>query len=214
MSAFENDKFWSDVRVGLITFLALSLAVLGITFAGGDKGLLFTETTGLTAHLVDVGGLKKGAAVTMGGMPIGKVNTISFTDNSASGLIQVSMQIRQDVRDRIKLDSVPSVKTQGMMGDRYVDVSRGSEGAAALSDGQALVGKEATEFDETIRQASAVLSETRKLLVAVNEQQGTVGQFFYDEQFYQSLIAISEELHELIKDFKQQPRKYIKFSIF
>ena len=180
-------KTWSDVRVGLLTFAALLLLVLGITFAGGDKGLFLQKTSFLKAHLADVGGLKKGSSVTMGGMTIGRVTDIHFVANPEE-LIEVDFQVRSDIRGRIKADSICSVRTQGMLGDRYLDVSLGTKEASTLAEG-------------------AVLGETEKVLTAVNEKQGTVGQFFYDGEFYR-------ELTDLIKDFKKHPRKYIKFSLF
>ena len=199
-------KTWSDVRVGLLTFAALLLLVLGITFAGGDKGLFLQKTSFLKAHLADVGGLKKGSSVTMGGMTIGRVTDIHFVANPEE-LIEVDFQVRSDIRGRIKADSICSVRTQGMLGDRYLDVSLGSKKAGPLPESAVLGGNPATDFDATLRQASDVLGETEKVLTAVNEKQGTVGQFFYDGEFYR-------ELTDLIKDFKKHPRKYIKFSLF
>ena len=211
---FDREKAWSNFRVGLVGFIALSLLVIGITFAGGDKGLLFQKTAVLKAELVDVSGLKKGSSVTMSGMPIGKLTDIAFVDDLEKNRMEVTMLIRSNARKLIKVDSIPSVRTQGMMGDRFIDISRGGQGSQVLPDGKALVGSETTDFDETLHQASAVLNETHKVLNAVNQQQGTVGQHFYDEKFYARLIQIADQVNELIKDFKQHPRKYIKFSLF
>lgn len=214
MNPYDREKVWSDLRVGLITFAGLFFLILGITFAGGDKGLLFKKTTTLQAWLPDVGGLKKGSPVTMGGMTVGKVSQISFVGGAERNQIQVTMEVRSDLRDRIKTDSLPAVRTQGMLGDRYVDISLGTPSAKPLPEGEPLLGEGATDFDRALRQASEVLEETEKLLSAVNEQEGTVGQFFYDEKFYESVTAIIDELNDLIKDFKKHPKKYIKFSLF
>jgi ABC-type transporter Mla subunit MlaD len=124
------------------------------------------------------------------------------------------MEIRSDVRERIKTDSVPAIRTQGMLGDRYIDISMGTETAPSLPEGAPLVGEAATDFDKTLRQATEVLDETEKLLTAVNEQRGTAGQLVYDEKLYTSLTEITTELKDLIQDFKKNPRRYIKFSLF
>ena len=214
MSFYDQQKILSDLRVGILSFAALSLIVLGVILAGGDKGLIFKKTSSLKAWLSDVGGLKKGSAVTMGGMTIGKVTEINFTDGSEQSFVEVKMEVREDLRRHIKEDSVPSVRTQGMLGDRYVEISMGNKNAPPLETGEPLVGKSATDFDDTLREAQKALTETTKLLSTVNTQRGNVGQLVYDEKLYQGLTAITEQLNELIEDFKKHPRKYIKFSLF
>lgn len=206
MARYDQLKAWSDFRVGLITFVTVVLLIVGVTLTGGDKGIFFQKTSFLKAHLLDVGGLKKGSSVTIGGMTVGRVTDIRFVSNPGD-LIEVVFQVRSDVRSRIKRDSICSVRTQGMLGDRYLDVSVGTKEAPPLPDGEILSGNPTSDFDATLRQASDVLGETEKVLSAVNRKEGTVGQFFYDGEFYR-------ELTELIKDFKKHPRKYIKFSLF
>ncbi len=230
MAQYEQEQVWSDFRVGIITFIGLVFLVIGITFAGGDKGLLFKKTVAVKALLADVGGLKKGGSVTMNGMVIGKVTNITFTDGhdstavtaeggkNAAGQeknqIEVTMEIRSDLRNRIKIDSLPQVRTQGMLGDRYIDIPSGSKSAEVLPEGKMLMGATAGDFDKTLKQAIDVMSETQKMLKAINEEQGTAGKLVYDEKFYTNLTTITDELNDLIKDFKKNPRRYIKFSVF
>ncbi len=225
MNQYHKDRLWSDFRVGIITFIGLTCLVLGITFAGGDKGLLFKKVTLVKARLGDVGGLKKGGSVTMNGMVIGKVTDIFFADGNdgkeaqpeiekTSSQIEVTMEIRTDIRRRIHVDSVPAVRTQGMLGDRYVDIPPGSTDKEILPEGKILIGASATDFDKTLNQTISVLSETQKLLSSINNRQGTAGKLLYDEEFYNKLMGISTELDGLIKDFKKNPRRYIKFSVF
>lgn len=223
---FNRERFWSDFRIGLITFIGLAFLAMAITFAGGDKGLLFQKVTLVKARLSDVGGLKRGASVTMNGMVVGKVNRITFIDvpngnevqsgNDSCPLcqIEVTMEIKTDMRKRIRIDSVPAVRTQGMLGDRYIDIPPGSPEKEMLPEGKVLTGASASDFDKTLNQTIAVLNETEKLLSAINKQQGTAGKLLYDEGFYNQLMDISVELDGLVKDFKKNPRRYIKFSVF
>lgn len=210
----SSKEAWSDFRVGLVTFTTLFVLIAGLVFAGGEKGILFKQTVSLKGYMPDVGGLKRGSAVTMGGMSIGQVNAIEFAPVNNPEPVEITMEIRSDLRGWIKEDSIPSVRTQGMLGDRYVDLSLGSEKAAVLPEGGYLVGDSASNFDATLARATNVLSETEKMLRAVNKQKGTAGKFLYDEQFYSKLISLTEELNTLIKDVKENPRRYLKFSVF
>lgn len=213
MAQYDKKTLWSDFRVGLLAFVALLLLVGGIFLAGGEKGLFLAKTSLVKAELTDVGGLKKGASVTMAGMAVGRVLDLRFSKNPGH-TVEILMQVRSDVRDRIKLDSVPTVRTQGMLGDRYVDLSIGSETAGPLPDEETLTGEPASDFDRTLQRTEAVLDETEKLLGAVNRKEGTVGELFYDKDFYIHLSELARELRDLIQDVKKNPRKYLKFSLF
>ena len=223
MAPYDKKQAFSDLRVGIITFIGLVCLVLGITFAGGDKGLLFKKTSLIKAQLIDVGGLKKGASVTMNGMGVGKVTNITFVkgqnnlevsprDNPPQ--IEVTLEVRSEVRKRIKMDSVPVIRTQGMLGDRYIEIPSGSENSEVLPDGKVLIGAAAGDFDRTLKEALEVMSETQKLLKAINAAQGTAGKFVYDEKFYNNLTLMTDQMNDLIQDFKKNPRRYIKFSLF
>lgn len=157
----------------------------------------------------------------MNGMVIGKVTNTAFMDGhetsdtaSMTNPIEVTMEIRSDLRKKIKKDSVPVVRTQGMLGDRYIDIPPGSAAADVLGEGEILTGATAGDFDKTLKQALDVMSETQTMLKAVNEQQGTAGKLVYDEKFYNNLTAVTDQMNDLLKDFKKNPRRYIKFSVF
>ncbi len=210
----EREKFISDIKVGIVTFLALLLVVIGVTLAGGDKGLFLQKTVVFKARINDISGLKKGGTVTMGGMAIGKVTRVDLLENEEKNPVEVTMEIRSDIQHRIKEDSTPSIRTQGMLGDRYVEISIGSKDAPSLKPGKPLIGNNPSNFDETLEQAKNTLAETSKLLEAINHKQGTMGQFIYDEKFYQKLTDITTSMDDLLKDFKKNPRRYVKLSIF
>ncbi len=211
----DREKFLSDLRIGIVSFIALSLLITGVLFAGGDKGLLFQKTLLLKAQLNDISGLKKGATVTMGGMNIGKVTEVAFlTGGTKENLIEVMMEVRSNVAEKIRSDSKPTVRTQGMLGDRYLDIALGSPDAAPYKEGMWLTGSSTSNFDDALHEARATLTETTKLLDAINKQQGSMGQFIYDETFYKKLTAVTTELSEVIQDFKKNPRRYVKLSVF
>lgn len=203
-----------DFRVGIISFTALCLLVLAITFAGGDKGLLFQRTLRIKAQMADVGGLKTGSSVTMGGMNIGKVEKIYFAGTNHDCPVEVWLQIQSSMRPHIKKDSIPAIRTQGMLGDRYIEIEKGTLEAEALDEGEFLKGNGASDFDNTLKNANSTLQETTKMISAINQQEGTIGRFMYDEAFYTNLNEITLELNEILKDFKKNPRRYVKFSLF
>ncbi len=204
----------SDFRVGIMSFTAICVIVVGITFAGGDKGLLFAKTSLIRAQLDDVGGLKKGSSVTIGGMPIGKVVDITMAVMEGVPKIEVLMNVRQDIKSKIKKDSIPIIKTQGMLGDRYLEIVSKDPASAPIADGDILQGTGSADFDKTLQQANDTLSETARLLAAINDQAGTAGQLIYTDTLHKNLSEVTEEMEDVLQDFKKNPRRYLKLSVF
>lgn len=211
--SYENQSA-SDFRVGIMSFAAVIFIVAGITFAGGDKGLLFAKTSLLRAQLDDVGGLKKGSSVTIGGMPIGKVVNISLIKTEGKTKIEVLMNVREDMRAGIKKDAVPVIKTQGMLGDRYIEITDPGTESSAVSAEDVLQGTGSADFDKTLQQANTTLLETSRLLSAINHQEGTAGQLIYQDTLHKNLASITDEVEEVLEDFKKNPRRYIKLTVF
>lgn len=58
------------------------------------------------------------------------------------------------------------------------------------------------------------LSELEKALKAVNEKSGSAGKIIYDEALYENLAASTKSLDALLSDLKQNPKRYVHFSVF
>jgi len=98
--------------VGLLclAYLALTLGHLGWGGSRYDVNALFPT----------VSGLKNKAAVTMAGVNIGEVRNIQLKDGRAS----VILSINKDVQ--LENDSIASIKTMGIIGDKYVAITPGA----------------------------------------------------------------------------------------
>ncbi len=100
-------------------------ALVGVTCAGwlavglGDIELLGSDTYTIYAEFDNISGLKTGASVEIAGVPIGEVESISLKDPAAL----VKLKINNGIK--IKDDDIASIRTKGIIGDRYVKISRG-----------------------------------------------------------------------------------------
>ncbi len=74
----------------------------------------------ITADFDEISGLKKGANVAMAGVNIGKVAQISLNKDDQAEIV---MEISRDVK--VTDDAIASIKTQGIIGDKYVKISQG-----------------------------------------------------------------------------------------
>jgi phospholipid/cholesterol/gamma-HCH transport system substrate-binding protein len=97
--------------VGAAAYLAVGLA--GLELSSRDTYLIYAEFD-------NISGLKYGASVEIAGVPIGVVSDISLKDPVA----KVTLKLTRSVK--LKDDDIASIRTKGIIGDRYVKVSRGA----------------------------------------------------------------------------------------
>ncbi|MHC1741415.1 MAG: outer membrane lipid asymmetry maintenance protein MlaD [Syntrophobacteraceae bacterium] len=109
--------------VGLLCLAYLSFNLGNIQWFGSGNYRVYAE-------FATVGGLKEQASVTMAGVQIGTVERISLKDGRAL----VSMSIHKDVQ--LEEDSSANIRTQGLIGDKYVSISPGASDKLLKTNGK------------------------------------------------------------------------------
>ncbi len=116
-------KYAMETTVGI--FLALGLILIGyMTVKLGHVNLFGDDTYSLNARFTSVSGLREGSTVDMLGIEIGKVDKLAI--DQADQRAVVRMRIKKNIR--IYDDAVVSVKTEGLIGDKYLSVDPGGGG--------------------------------------------------------------------------------------
>lgn len=123
-----------ETKVGI--FVLIGLFVMGtIVFLIGDERRSFDKHYKLRAKFKEVSGLKAGAPVRMGGMDIGSVDAVHFATSANDAYIYVEFNVVKIAYERIKDDSIVSIANKGLLGDKMVEVSQGTQGHASIPDG-------------------------------------------------------------------------------
>lgn len=113
-------------RTFTLEFLVGAFTLVGVAAVGylavGLGGLDFMSASKYTviAQFDNISGLKYGASVEIAGVPIGEVTNIKLEDPAAL----VTLKISQDIK--LRDDDIASIRTKGIIGDRYVKISRGA----------------------------------------------------------------------------------------
>lgn len=109
-----------ETAVGLFLVLGfLCFAWLSVKL--GDVNLFGSRSYEIRASFGSISGLKEGAVVEIAGVRIGRVSGIRLDPGFYEAI--VSMDIDRGVK--ISEDSIASIRTAGIIGDRYVDISPG-----------------------------------------------------------------------------------------
>lgn len=113
-------KFNVEIAVGL--FLVLGFACFAyLSVKLGDVNLFGDETYHLSARFHSVSGLKEGDIVEMAGVQIGTVKTIDLDPEEYEAVVH--FDIRGEVR--LQEDSIASIRTAGIIGSKYIDITPG-----------------------------------------------------------------------------------------
>ncbi|MGI6681255.1 MAG: outer membrane lipid asymmetry maintenance protein MlaD [Bdellovibrionota bacterium] len=111
--------FTTEVWVGF--FVLISLIGAGYLSLGlGGMELASSKYYKVYAEFDNISGLNQGASVEIAGVPIGSVENISLDDAIAI----VELKIDKDIK--IREDDIATIRTKGIIGDRFVKISRGA----------------------------------------------------------------------------------------
>ena len=120
-------------------FVLIGLACIGyMTVKLGDLGLFGDDTYPLTARFTQVTGLRWGSVVNMLGLEVGRVGEMTMDQEHQVAMVE--LRIRKGIK--VYDDAIASIKTEGLIGDRYVSIDPGGSGAE-LKPGDTIVETEA-----------------------------------------------------------------------
>ena len=194
----DNNTPKFKARLGM--FIAGGIAVFVIAiFIIGKQQNLFNPVFKITTTFLNVSGLQVGNNVRFSGITVGTVDNISIINDST---VQVDMMIKKTVQQFIKADSKASIGSEGIIGDRILIITQGSNDAAIAKNGQKISSKEPVETDDIIvsLQASAVNAEVitlqlSEIMTDINNGQGTLGRLIQDS-------AVIVNINEILGNFK------------
>jgi len=116
-------KYAMETTVGI--FIVFGLILIGyMTVKLGHVSLFGDDTYNLSAKFTSVSGLREGSTVDMLGIEIGRVKRLAIDQKDQRALVEMS--IRKDIK--IYDDAIASIKTEGLIGDKYLSVDPGGGG--------------------------------------------------------------------------------------
>lgn len=199
---------WEQVRVGLLVLVALGMLSTAV-FLVGDTGNVFGERYRLITLVRSAAGLVPGAAVQLAGQTVGQVDDILFIPPDqrppTGEAVAIWLAINVEVQDQIREDSRAQVRTQGLLGDRLIDIRPGNSDARILQAGDTVTSAASLDYDALLAegaQAVGDLTEVARNLADLTwgllEGRGTLGRLVVDDVLYGQLVELTEGLDALV----------------
>jgi phospholipid/cholesterol/gamma-HCH transport system substrate-binding protein len=179
-------------RLGLFIIASLLILTAGV-FLIGDRRLLFSKTYELSASFKTVAGLVNDAEVHVGGIRRGSVRRI-VQPSAPDAAMVVVMKMDRSTRDVIRTDSVASIQTEGLLGDKFVEVSFGSPAAPRVEDGGRISGAPTLDLADLVQKTTSTMGELqaaagqlKEIGTKINSGEGSLGALVNDKKLYQEL---------------------------
>ncbi len=178
------------LRVGLFIVGGFVIFVIAI-FIIGSKQNLFTSTFEINSVFESVSGLTEGATVNFGGI---KVGTVSGINIETSTKIRVIMTINSNVKQYIRKDSKVSISSEGLVGNKIVELSSGSPQFLSVDNGDYLASTKPISAEDIFKSlkasgdnAQVITGKVDEMIDGINHGKGTIGQLITNESLYKNL---------------------------
>lgn len=203
-----------NFRLG--AFIVITLAILATAvFLIGDKESLFQSSYHVNADFHNVSGLSVGADVRVGGVRKGSVRSITLPKQPDGNMVVV-MDLAKETQSIVKRDSVAAIKSEGLVGDKYIEISFGSLESERLRGGETIETQPPIDISDLVDKTNKILATTQDALeniqgatgnfsqiaAKINSGQGTVGALINDKTMYKEAAASVKSLHEDVDALK------------
>lgn len=187
-----------NIRLGIIVLIGTAAIVAALYFIGRGQNL-FGSTIRISAEFYNVNGLRKGNSVRFTGIDIGTVESIRILSDTS---VHVTMVIDEDIHHFIRKDAVASIGTDGMMGNKLVNINPvpGSR-AAPIQEGDVLKSTKVLEMDATIR----TLNSTSDNIHAISSNLREITDKFNRDNALMSLLgdeALASNVRFAVAEFR------------
>lgn len=181
----------SEIRAGV--FLLLSFAILAVmVFAVSDISSLFKKKKEVKVLFLFSDGIEKDAQVRLSGIKIGKVEKIRVAPERADK-IELTLNVFSDTV--LKEDTKAAIKTLGLVGGKYVELTGGSPEARVLGPGGTIIGEESLKLDDLTKVALDVAGKLRNIATNLDHILG-------DPALAKSLKTTIQNLQEVSANVK------------
>jgi phospholipid/cholesterol/gamma-HCH transport system substrate-binding protein len=142
-----SSKPGDHIRLGLFVLAGSALLIVGLYMLGSKRNL-FRSTVNVTTTFQQVGGLRPGNNVRYAGINVGVVEDIRIISDT---LVLVTLAIRDEDAAYIRDNAVASLGSDGLMGNKLVNIGPGEGQGGPIEDGDVLLSSIPLDTDQMMR---------------------------------------------------------------
>jgi phospholipid/cholesterol/gamma-HCH transport system substrate-binding protein len=150
------------VGVGLFVVAGTALFMAAV-FLIGNQHSIFAKHVEIFTEVKDLNGLAKGATVRVAGLDAGEVTEIAVPQSPSAGF-RLKLQISEKVRGLVRADSVATIATEGVVGDKVLLIQAGTATAPEAAPGSTLRSKETSDITDLVQKGATLVDKSTTLI--------------------------------------------------
>jgi phospholipid/cholesterol/gamma-HCH transport system substrate-binding protein len=195
---------WTQLRVGLLVLVSLTIFAVLIFLMTGEG--FFQPRYELRTYMENAAGLRVGDPVRLAGIDAGNVDTIRIApvDDPLRG-VEVVMRVQRRFQDEIREDSEVTIAAEGLLGQRFLNISRGTPQQPAVPPGGVVRMRETADLQDVVETSADVMVRLNRItgrvdniMAQVESGRGTLGQLIFDDELYRKANQSVDEVNRLI----------------
>jgi phospholipid/cholesterol/gamma-HCH transport system substrate-binding protein len=203
-----NKESLNKGKLGMFVMGGILLFVVTIYVIGINRNL-FGSNFILNSQFKNVSGLKVGSNVRLSGITIGTVSKIEFISDS---LVLVKLLIKEEVKQFIKIDALASIGSDGLVGDKVLIISPGTNSNSIVKENEIIASNSAIEIDDIMesvkksaKNAEVITQQLADFSFKMNDKNGLLSKVLTDNEFANSI-------EKSIQNLKVSTDEIAKFS--
>lgn len=200
----EGKERGRTLRVGVFVLVGLA-AFLGMIYALGARARLFEPRFTVSAEFTEVGGLVEGATVRLAGVQIGRVSGVNLP-SQPGGKVRVDMSIARRYNDRIRKDSVARIETQGLLGDRIIEITVGTLASPPVRPNDVLASRDPFDLNRVMDEGAGVVKSVGALADSLRETAQALNQSRLIEEAtatVQTARKVTDQVGKIVGDVER-----------
>jgi phospholipid/cholesterol/gamma-HCH transport system substrate-binding protein len=189
---------WSELKIGLMTLVAIVVVVITIFLLSGEGGF-FWQRYALRAKFPNVAGLKTGAPVRVAGVEVGSVRSITLSGAE----VEVRFELSRDMQSRITDQSTAMIGSVSLLGEGALDLTPALAGTPIPPEGFVRTVHTPGQLADVSEQANQGLIQATELLKDIRNGKGTLGRLVTDEALYNEVTSFVDAANAVATNLRR-----------
>ena len=199
-------------RVGLLLLVALALGMAAI-FTVGERRNLFSAKNDYFIRFDSVSGLQPGSNVQLDGVGVGSIAAIDLSEDVRQNQIEIRIRVEERFAARIRDDSMARIRTLGLLGDKYIEISSGTSQFPEIPEGGAIGTAPVADVDrlrasgeDLVNNVTRITEQLTTILGRMERGEGILGELTKDvepnRKVTTEFIATLDSIRGMFDEFR------------